>query len=569
MTAMLGGVSRLADWHGRHASHGCNVCNARRLGPEIRRTMRACFLHLVPMPVLDIELTAPQTVQGQRAAYQSLWLLVRLCQASQLSGGAGVLRLAELRQQFADTRSLRMLVSRAYRDFARWGVRAGWGDDAGRDPRFLNPAGRSQGPFWLAQAEAAQLRLLVEGRPATPSEVADFLGQESPDAEAGMASVRGVDFWLALAAAQQDLRQGHLLARLDAQGLASQRGALAGFKAAGVLAEAGLQQALAALGEASVWRRLDDLGAARQTLSQLRRALKDGGAGESGYLDAMEQILSAWVAWGQREAGQAEAILAGMRASEPRASVVRHHPRIRFEWYNLSALISRARVLNGQGPDLALRRQEAASALDYFGRALEAAFEFGSFDAAQQVAANIGMAIWLFAGEGLCGEPASAGPEALRWLLLSEWLCRCAGGGQSAWNAIYLMRIARGQCPRQAEPSRAAFHAYQPISPADIHRQAGALPWIEAEALLPASWLTLAESLLAELAEGRARYSLLQRCGLWLEHAWYAAHAGQDAAAQASLQRLAQEMHGLPLSDRAYFQSCCRQLPLLHSTSAT
>lgn len=510
---------------------------------------------------LRIELAAPQTVAGRRASYQSLWLLVRLCHA-RLGGGDGLVRLAELRQQFPDARSLRMLVSRAYRDFAGWGVRAGWGADPTRDPRFLNPDGRSQGPFWLQADEIARVAIEVEGRPATATELADFLGFGKPLPVAAGAAASRIDFWATLASAQQDLRQGRLLALLDAGGGAQQRGALAGFKAAAELADDGLQQALAALGEASVWRRLDDLGAARQTLAQLRRALKDGGAGESGYLDAMEQILSAWVAWGQREAGQAEAILAGMRSAEPRASVVRHHPRIRFEWYNLSALIARARALGGHGPDVALRRCHAAGALEHFARALEAAFEFGSFDAAQQVAANTGMAIWLFAGEGLCGEPAEAGPEALRWLLLSEWLCRCAGGGgQSAWNAIYLMRIARGDCPRQAQPTLAEFRTYRPIRPAEVRARAGDWPGLDGAMLLPPSWLALAESLLAAQREGRARYSLLQRCGLWLEHAWYALHDGQRAAAAESLARLEAEAAGLPASDRAFFAEARGALP--------
>ncbi|GAB3258931.1 hypothetical protein [Chitinimonas naiadis] len=511
---------------------------------------------------LAIELASPQTVAGCRAAYQSLWLLVRLWQAQQQGAGAELVRLAELREQFPETRSLRMLVSRAYKDFARWGVRAGWGDDPGRDPRFLNPDGRSQGPFWLPASEAARVVVMVEGRPAQSGEVADFLGQARPHAGLAPIAGRGIEFWLALAGAQQDLRQGRLLAVLDTAGGSSQLGALAGFKAAGELAANGLQQALSALGEASVWRRLDDLGSARQTLALLRRALKEAGSGESGYLDAMEQILSAWVAWGQRESGQAEAILTGMRSAEPRASVVRHHPRIRFEWYNLAALIARARALQGQGPDLALRRQSAEIALAHFNRALEAAFEIGSFDAAQQVAANTGMAIWLFAGEGLCGDKVSASPEALRWLLYSEWLCRCAGsGGQSAWNAIYLMRIARGHCPRDVEPSLASFKAYRPIVPAEVLGQAGAWAGLDAATLLPSSWLTLATDLIRAQREGKARFSLLQRCGLWLEHAWYALHAGETTLARQSLIQLAKEQQGLPASDRAFFCEVLRSLP--------
>ncbi|PHV10498.1 hypothetical protein [Chitinimonas sp. BJB300] len=510
---------------------------------------------------LQIELAAPQRVGSTRAAYQSLWLLVRMYQARRIGGPDGLVRLTELRQQFLDTRSLRMVVSRAYRDFARWGVRAGWGENSARDPRFLNPEGRSQGPFWLPLEEAERIEICVEGRPADASEVADFLGQADTMPWRGPGMAYGVEFWLALALAQQDLRQDRLLAVFEPDQAPAQ-GALAGFKQAAGLASGALQQALAALGEAAVWRRLDDLGAARQTLAQLRRALKEAGADEGGYLDAMEQILTAWCAYAQRDSEQASAILTDMAAREPRAGVVRHHPRVRFEWHNLMALIRRLRALGGSAVDLAIRRQEAMAAQGHFHTALQAAFEFGSFDAAQQAAANAGMAVWLFAGEGLLDDAAGAEATALRWLLLSEYLCHCSRGeGLSAWNAIYLMRIARGPCPRLATPTLAQFQALLPRNPAQLQALAGMLPGLDKQVLLPDSWLSLAESLLQLQREGRARYSLLQRCGLWFEHAWYALHTGQLAAADASLCRLTEEMSALPASDRAFFVESWRTLP--------
>ncbi|MGQ5522011.1 hypothetical protein ACUHMQ_01995 [Chitinimonas sp. PSY-7] len=510
---------------------------------------------------LQIELTSPQKVSGSRAPYQSLWMLVRMCQAHRSGEADGLVRLAELRQQFIDTRSLRMVVSRAYRDFARWGVRAGWGESSTRDPRFLNPEGRSQGPFWLPLEEAERIEICVEGRPADAGEVADFLGQAESAPLRGPSVAQGVEFWLALAIAQQDLRQDRLLAVFEPDQTPAQ-GALAGFKQAAGLASGAVQQALAALGEAAVWRRLDDLSAARQTLAQLRRALKDAGADEGGYLDAMEQVLTAWCAYAQRDSEQASAILVGMSAKEPRAGVVRHHPRVRFEWHNLMALIRRSRALGGSSVDLVIRRQEAMAAQGHFHTALQAAFEFGSFDAAQQAAANAGMAVWLFAGQGLLDDVADAEATALRWLLLSEYLCHCSRGeGLSAWNAIYLMRIARGPCPSLNTPTLAQFQALEPRSPAQLQALAGMLPGLDKQVLLPDSWLSLAESLLQLQREGRARYSLLQRCGLWFEHAWYALHVGQLAAARQSLQRLTEEMPALPASDRAFFVESWRMLP--------
>jgi hypothetical protein len=527
-------------------------------------------IHLMTS-TLHIELTSPQAVDGKRAPYQSLWLLVRLHYAQRFEATARVIRLAELRQQFTDARSLRMFISRAFKDFVRWGVQVGWGEDAGGDPRFLNQDRRSQGPFWLPSAESERIVCMVEGVPATQAELLGFLGMKrKSDVPAATLPVpMPADFWAVLAGAQQHLRQGRLLAALDEHGGVGRHiGALAGFKEASTLAGNRLQRALAALGEAQVWRRLDDLDAARKTLTQLRRVLKEGGADEGGYLDAMEQILTAWCAYSERDFVLTEALLAAMRHTEPRAAVVRHHPRIRSEWHNLMALLKRAHALDhgaGDAATLAQRQSAAMEAMRHFAAALDAAFEFGSFDAAQQVAANVGMATWLFACEGLIGggDPASMRPEALRWLLLSEWLCGCAGlSGQSAWNAIYLMRIARGDTAHGPRMSLAGFRALRPLQPAELIGHVGDFSRVDAAPLLPSSWRALAEQLLARQRQGESRYSALQRCGLWLEHAWYAAHAGDLPAAVQSLAHLHEELPHLPASDKAFFESAQHRLPI-------
>ncbi|WP_151633212.1 hypothetical protein [Noviherbaspirillum aerium] len=514
-----------------------------------------------------IELTAPQTVNGQRAAYQSLWLLVRLYHAARFDAATDVIRLSELRQQFTDARSLRMFISRAFRDFSRWGIQVGWGEDVDSDPRFLNPDRRSQGPFWLPPAQADKIACTVEGGAASRTDLLRFLNIRSKPLATEAAATRmpmPADFWVRYALAQQNLRQGQLLATIAEHGGTDRHpGALAGFKEAARMASSRSQHALAALGEAQVWRRLDDLEAARKTLAQLRRLLKEARPDEGGYLDAMEHILTAWCAYSQRDVTLTEALLAAMRDIEPRASVVRYHPRIRFEWHNLMALVRRAHALNDQ--DSPVRRSAAAESMGHFATALDAAFEIGSFDAAQQVAANVGMATWLFASEGLVPgtDAIGARPEALRWLLLSEWLSQRSGSsGQSAWNAIYLMRIARGHCDIGERPPLYAFRAQHPLQPAEVINDYGPAAEFNIGMLPISSWLALATRLLAVQQHGDSRYSLLQRCGLWLEHAWYASHAGELASASRSLATLAAEMGGLPTSDKSFFQTMLRRFPL-------
>jgi hypothetical protein len=513
---------------------------------------------------IHIELAAPQTVNEQRAPWQSLRFLVYLHYLQANGADGGMLRLSELRKLFPDSANLRMCISRAFKDFAKWGIQVGWGEDCSRDPRMLNQDGRSQGPFWLAVGEHERMHCALAGQAASLPEIAEFLGIDHAAAsQAGQVSGRGnFEFWLNLGAAQQALRTGRFLAPLQAAG--NDHGALGGFKKAGSVARSHVQKSMAVLGEAGVWRRLDDMTTARRTLAKLRRTLTEVGPGESGYLDAMEQMLSAWGAYSQRDFVAARAILDGMRTHAARGMVLRYHPRVRFEWHNLSGLMAQAHAL-GRNADMRLERaQQAQLALEHFDKALQAAFELGSFDAAQQVAANTGLAIWLFDLQSLHVSERGARGEvvALRWLLFSEWLCRCAGGsGHSAWNAIYLMRIARANCPHEKSPPLAVFRRYQPITPQGILETACDGMSADLLSVLPRSWPELARELYAAFQQGAVRYRLLQRCGLLFEYAWFLAHAGDVQEAISALAQLRKEMKSLPPSDRAYFSDSLTLLP--------
>jgi hypothetical protein len=511
-----------------------------------------------------VELAAPQTVDGQRVPWQSLRFLVHLHYLQNSGAESGMLRLSELRKQFPDSTNLRMCVSRAFKDFAKWGVQVGWGEDVGRDPRMLNQDGRSQGPFWLAVGERARIQCMLEGQPASLPVIAEFLGIDhvAVSHTTQAAGRSNFDFWLKLGTAQQALRAGRFLAPLHAAG--RDHGALGGFKDAGNAARNHMQKSMAVLGEAGVWRRLDDITTARRTLAKLRRALTEMGPGESGYLDAMEQMLSAWCAYSQRDYTGTQAILDGMRSHTARDMVVRYHPRVRFEWHNLNGLMAQASVLSGNADVSDQRQQQAHMALEHFDKALQAAFELGSFDAAQQVAANTGLALWLFDTQSLIPPERGQSNEvaALRWLLFSEWLCRCAGSsGHSAWNAIYLMRIARAGCPRDKHPSLAAFRRYKPIAPQAVLATAADGMTVDLSSVLPQSWQELARELYVVFQQGSVRYRLLQRCGLLLEYAWFVAHDGDVEEAGSALAQLRKEMRSLPVSDRAYFSESLMLLP--------
>ncbi|QFZ82418.1 hypothetical protein GFK26_06440 [Variovorax paradoxus] len=515
--------------------------------------------------LLSIELTSPQSVNGRRAAFQSLWLLVRMQHAHAHGGGSGVVRLADLRGEVSDASTLRMVVSRAFRDFKAWGLEVGWGEDLQREPRFLNAERRSQGPFWLPASEAKRLRLLVDNRPATAAEVASFLGLRSRKAQAAgtvtppdAVHLQDAAFWKQLVASQQAARQGRLMSPV-AGGNGS---ALESIRLAGTLAASDFQRALVTLNEAMLWRRLGDNEQARRRLQALKKQRLAHHVAGNDYLGAMECIVSAWCAYTARDLPLAQSLLGGMAEDPARALVLRHHPDVRFEWCNLWALACRSRALALAADDRSAAAALAEESLQRFGEALAAAFESHSFDAAQHVAANMGMAAWLFDRVGLGDLPALAHDghradttrRAVQWIAFSEWLCgHTDGQGRSAWNAIYLMRIARGHCKPETQPTLAQFRAQKPLDPAAVSKLAGPLADAFDAANWPARWVDVAQARLADHQAGRRRYPGLQQGSLLFEHAWYAAHAGDLKAAEHSLGLLREVLPQLVPSDRAYF----------------
>ncbi|KQP12287.1 hypothetical protein [Pseudorhodoferax sp. Leaf267] len=514
----------------------------------------------MPLPTLTVELTSPQTVDGRHAAYQSLWLLVRLQHAQRT---AGIVRLDDLRGQVSSASTLRMVVSRAFRDFKAWGLQVGWGEDQTRDPRFLNAEGRSQGPFWLPAREAKRLRLRVDGKPASAAEIAAFLGLSSPRRRAppGPAAappdavhVQDAQFWQQLVAAQQAMRQGRWAVTVQDGGGAS---ALQAMRAAGALAGSDFQRALVTLNEALLWRRLGDDAQARKRVAALQRQrLAQHVAGHE-YLGAMAAIVAAWCSYTARDLPLAQAQLEAMARDPAHAPLLRWHPHVRFEWSNLWALACRSRALGLAAADRQAALAHADEAMQHFGRALAAAFESHSFDAAQHVAANMGMAVWLFERVGLPA-PADGGDtvrRAVQWIAFSEWLSdQTEAQARSAWNAIYLLRIARGSCRATPGAPLAAFRALVPLARSGLADLAGALAPTFASGAWPARWADVARVRLDEHASGRRRYPGLQLCSLLFEHAWYTAHAGDLRAAAASLAALRALLPQLVASDRAYFR---------------
>ena len=179
----------------------------------------------------------------------------------------------------------------------------------------------------------------------------------------------------------------------------------------------------------------------------------------------MACIVKAWERYTQGDTGAARAALEHLQTAPELQPVFRYNPRVRFECLNLLALLHKHAATGKAEP--AYRQGEAAAALRALNGALEAAYEADSIDAAQHVAANIGWCMWLFWQQRLIDPEREQAInavqlQAMRWLGLSEWICdRFGYGSGSAWNLIFMLRIARGNCSPQRSRSLASFRAQQ------------------------------------------------------------------------------------------------------------
>jgi len=481
---------------------------------------------------------------------QSLWLLLRLWWAAQ--SGEGWVREAQLRERFAGARNLRMIVSRAYSDFARWGLRVGWGTDRERDPDLLPLAGRNRGPYWLAEGEAAHLRIRLHGEPAGEDAVAAWLGASASAARPldtidAIASNASPAYWHAWAGARRDMLDGRLI-------LDREHGALAGYRRAQTLSDDPWLQALALLQQAMVWRRAGNADAARAVLAELDRHWHDEQAPEHAWLGAMAAIVRAWCAYAGRDHQAAREILR-QATEDPRwRGLFQYHPRVRCEHANLQALIHRALALDEQA-ESADRNDAARAAIRHYRAALALANEAELFDAAASTSSNLGWSLWLFKRCGL--EIPEDHDHPMRWIGLAAWLTGRHGVGGGCWNTIYLLRMARGGGPDTVHPRLDVFRRWSVMSP-DAFRA------LIAPIALPVewpSWRSLANTVLADVDAGRVQVDALQRANVLLEAAWYEAHDGDPARAAEAVARLHRRLRELTPADRQFFRDALRRLP--------
>ncbi|AVP97846.1 hypothetical protein C7S18_11855 [Ahniella affigens] len=502
--------------------------------------------------MLTIQLLPPARVNDQIARPQSLWLLLRLCLAADAPTGEDWLLADELRDAHPQASHLRMLISRAFSDFANWGVQVGWGLDRSREPSWLARAKRNRGPFWLAPGERNRIRINIGERPARPEEVRLWLGMAAParskKSRQSILAATGPDYWFRYAKARRDMLDGQLI--VDAE-----HGALAGFRMAAKQTSDRRMQALALLQQAMVWRRAGNADAAMQVLDELTRLRRPQSGAEIGWLGAMAEVVRAWCAYAERNLAEAERLLQAARVDPRWRAHFQYHPRVQTEQANLQALIHRARALdaNRPGPQ---RMQDAAQAIQHYRSALSLAHEAELFDGAASAASNLGWTLWLFQHSDI-SVPDTEDDMPLRWIALASWLAETHGNALSAWNQIYLLRMVRAGGPSAEGPDMPGFRAWPVLSPAAYRQQVAPI----AIPKQPSRWLDVVRAMQAEIDRGSRQIDALQRANVLLELAWYEAYEGEPSASTRAVARLRQRLRELTEPDRAFFRAALGRLP--------
>ena len=321
-----------------------------------------------------VELAPPYRIGDRPARYQSLWLLARLYHAHH--HGTGTLSIGAVRAQFPGKANLRMIISRAFSDFAGWGISVGWGARRDVAPALLRLGGRSQGPFWLDTADAARLRFTMEGQAADRSTLERFLGMDARPLNHDNAldyALRDVTYWNHLTAAM----------RMAQDGFSGQTSAnvAESFRAARDCATDEFQAELALLKEGLAWRRYGQTEHSRRALQQLDTLLCQGNTNATPTFSAMMFIARGWDAYERNDLNSVSYELDRLAAHPDWSPVIRYNLRVRFEYLNLRALAHKSVALRDKASSLENRAHAAMAALTALSEALQAAYEADSIDA--------------------------------------------------------------------------------------------------------------------------------------------------------------------------------------------
>lgn len=288
----------------------------------------------------------------------------------------------------------------------------------------------SSGPFWLDEAHLARCRFRVLGQPADRARLDAFLDPPSPGRGARSA---------APALQQPDVRYVEALSRAD---YLLDRGELYPARQTLLEAEAWiaggdiLSRALLSIRRARIARRLAAWADLQEELRELGRHVGDATLPVAMRMNLRARLclLSAWHLFGSL--GNVQAALAELEQMED--GWLGADWSMRAEYCNLRGLVVRDIALAGRNAP------KAREALDCLGEAVRFASLDGRPDGLQSVTANLANSLAQLHEAGLLGQDGPAGIlPALRWLLLSESICRrWQIGKHSLLNMVFLLRMA-------------------------------------------------------------------------------------------------------------------------------
>ncbi|SFN41097.1 hypothetical protein [Variovorax sp. OV329] len=500
---------------------------------------------------IEVQLQRPFSVGGTPVGRVCAWLLAAIAWRSREGGqGSGLVSAHEVAAQLQSPSALPMALTRLFASLQPLDLALGWGSDPDAHPGTLALRGRSRGPFWLDAACLARLRFRMGEQDATPADLERFVGLARAQ-RAGSAAAEiphpgvpdDLDRWYALLDARQ---------RSEEEGGARHARSMQSLAELRLAPHERLARAWSRFYAARSGRRAGDVEAARRGLRTLVREMGAHPADPREQVAlALARIGLVWCDHQSRRLARAEAGLRALslEAQRPGGAVWRVNSRIACEFHNLRALVMRARLVEGAVP-VSARPEAVRGVLADLREALICATESDAFTLLESVAANLGYTLWLLEA-WLPPEVARQGTrlEAIRWILLGEWLCQRHGlAAGSPWNLINVCRVARGagQTPdADSAPALALARVREKVgvTAALLGPPGQVRDWIDLSAML-------AESALA----ARTEYTPAQQAAALVEHGWQLAGAARRADFARCREQALRRLPGLVAMDQRFFR---------------
>ncbi len=492
-------------------------------------------------PVI-VDISRPFSINGQSCARFTAWLLAAVATRA----GVGAVERSEAAAQVARPGGLAMAISRAFVDFARSGVPVGWGVDCAADPGSLATRGRSQGPFWIHPVAARRLRFHAGATRATDAALKAFVGRVDPCTQGVGAAPLDLDAWFQIVGWRQAAEERR-------------------YEDRSPVTPDGPQVAFAVHGRDDLAHRWGVFLAAQQIRKQghtdraramLRGALDAPWPSRDPRAQTLRQLCALAHLWCNYQDRLYADVGAGIAAFERGEGIA--NPRIGSEFYNLRALWRRSLIDKVPGDRQA---DEARAVIQDLQSALACALEADAFTLIESIASNLGYSLWLIEPHL---PPAERGArsrlEAIRWILLAEWLCQRHGlAGGSNWNLVSVCRVARG-AGRAPTRSWGAIAAASALSIETIRANAGPYGSLLGSPTHVKRWSHLTTGLVAGARASGLAMPPLQRAATWLEHAWWLAAEGDWKGSLKAITELEAMLQDLVAKDRVFFRQELRAL---------